>query len=75
MKNNIKEEFIKLEEFRDSLKFKIKKLTSIEPTSNIEEATINKLLHDYTITLWEINCFIEEEANGERDKFSYITNE
>lgn len=67
--NNIKEEFIKLIEFKESIEYKVKQLEELKPWSPSEIKVIDSQAFAYRAILWEIDQFMLEWADRERDLY------
>jgi len=70
--NNIKPEFIQLIKFQDSIKDKVKQLEKLMPWSPNEIKVIDSQYYAYRAILWEIDMFMEDGAEDERDKLQEI---
>lgn len=67
--NNIKTDFIKLIEFKESIEEKVKQLDDLMLWSPSEIKVIESQGYAYRAILWEIDLFIEWCADDERDKY------
>ena len=70
--NNTKIEFIKLMEFKREIEEKIKKLDNLKPLSPSEVKVVDSQYFAYKAMLWEIEQFLLEWAEEERDKLQQI---
>ena len=66
--NNIKTEFIQLIKFQESIRSKVKQLEKLIPRSPSETSVINSQEFAYRTILWEINMFMEDWAEDERER-------
>jgi len=72
--NNIKEEFIMLMKFRDSIESKTKMLDEKRPTEKLEKMVVSSQYFAYRAIMWEIDMFIEWIAD-EKNKFNRISSD
>lgn len=67
--NNTKIEFNKLIEFKESIEDKVKILEGLTLWSPSEVKVIDSQVFAYKAILWEIDQFMEEWADRERDLY------
>ena len=64
--NNIKEEFIQLEYFKESVWDKIRLLEEMRPENDDDTQVINSQISWYRAIIWELDMYIETTANNDK---------